>query len=351
MTHKTAPAFAHTSGPKDAKLAFVGEAFGEQESLTGLPFVGNAGQLLDQLCREAGFSRRECFCTNVFAARPPDNKLEYWCGTKTDAGKDYKAPALRQGKYILPEYLPELDRLKEELCSVKPNLIVALGATAFWALHGSSAISAVRGTTLSSTMTGAKLLATYHPSYLFKMWSHYTIVVADLMKAKREREFPEIRRPKREVLVNPTIEEIENYVAARLACPICILATDVETSRSQITMVGFAHARDRAIVIPFVDQRGTNYWPSVEAECRARSAVNALLSSEIPKLTQNGLYDIQYFLREGYTLRNFREDTMLLHHAHYPELNKGLGFLGSLYTQEPAWKLMRKNKEEHKRDE
>ena len=43
----------------------------------------------------------------------------------------------------------------------------------------------------------------------------------------------------------------------------------------------------------------------------------------------------------GYAVRNAAEDTMLLHHAIHPEMRKGLGFLGSLYTSEPAWKLMR----------
>jgi hypothetical protein len=44
-------------------------------------------------------------------------------------------------------------------------------------------------------------------------------------------------------------------------------------------------------------------------------------------------------------------DTMLLHHAMYPELPKSLGFLGSIYTNESAWKLMRQDSEELKRDE
>jgi len=64
------------------------------------------------------------------------------------------------------------------------------------------------------------------------------------------------------------------------------------------------------------------------------------------------MYDLQYILPLGIAARANLEDTMLLHHSHYPEMKKGLGFLGSIYTSEPAWKLMRTMKADtEKRDE
>lgn len=69
------------------------------------------------------------------------------------------------------------------------------------------------------------------------------------------------------------------------------------------------------------------------------------------KLFQNGLYDMQYFLKERMPIRNAHLDTMLLQHAKFPELPKGLGFLGSIHTDEPAWKLMREKADTVKRDE
>jgi DNA polymerase I-like protein with 3'-5' exonuclease and polymerase domains len=79
--------------------------------------------------------------------------------------------------------------------------------------------------------------------------------------------------------------------------------------------------------------------------------VQALLESEIPKVFQNGMFDINYLTRAGIYVRNCAHDTMLLHHVLYPELPKGLGFLGSIYSNESAWKLLRKHGEELKRDE
>jgi uracil-DNA glycosylase family 4 len=62
------------AGNADADLMFVGEAPGRDEDLQGLPFVGRAGKLLDQLLEEVGFDRGDVFITNVLKSRPPGNR-------------------------------------------------------------------------------------------------------------------------------------------------------------------------------------------------------------------------------------------------------------------------------------
>jgi uracil-DNA glycosylase family 4 len=62
------------SGNANADLMFVGEAPGMHEDLQGLPFVGRAGKLLDQLLEEVGFQRSDVFITNVLLCRPPENR-------------------------------------------------------------------------------------------------------------------------------------------------------------------------------------------------------------------------------------------------------------------------------------
>ena len=113
-----------------------------------------------------------------------------------------------------------------------------------------------------------------------------------------------------------------------------------------IEMVGFSASPFDAMVVPFWDKnKGGNYWPSTNVEGDARKVVKRLLENpSITKIFQNGLYDLQYLIKEGYRPRGCREDTMLYHHALYPEMQKGLGFLGSIYTSEPAWKTMRGKK-------
>lgn len=341
----TAPAFAHTSGPINAKLVLVGEAWGEQEALVQRPFIGYSGQELTRMLDEVGIARADCLLTNVLALQPPGNKIEALCGKKGDMGEGYALPPIQQGKYLRPEFLPELSRLREELLAVKPNLTVALGNVACWALLGSAGIGTLRGTITESTLCpGLKVLPTYHPAAVLRNWAWRPIVLADLLKAKREAEFPEIRRLRREALINPTLDEIHAWIV-REAHNAAALAVDIETARGQIDMIGFAASPTKLMSIPFFNT-GTfaNYWPSVADEVAARQAVQQLLTLPCPKIFQNGLYDMQYLLREGFTLRNVAEDTMLMHHALYPEMPKGLGFLGSIYCNEASWKLLNRRR-------
>ena len=350
MFQATSPFFA-TSGPRNAKIAIVGEAWGKDEAFAKMPFIGQAGQELFRMLKDAGISRKECFLTNVFNVQPEKNEIENLCGSKAEVGKDYSAKPLRMGKYFLPQYLPEVERLKVELTEVKPNLIIALGNTASWALLGQSGISKIRGT-ISSHPLG-KVLPTYHPAAVLRNWALRPIVMADLLKAAREKEFPEIRRPECFVTVSPTLGEIEQWYNTH-AIGSQYLSCDIETKRRQIEMVGFASSPQHSLVIPFIDfsKPGNRYWESVEQEVKAWEWVRKLLALPQPKVFQNGLYDLQYLLPMGLVPVNCTEDTMLLAHSLYPEMPKGLGFLGSVFTDHASWKLMRgKGHDEFKRDE
>ena len=164
------------------KIAVVGEAWGEQEEKSRAPFVGSAGYALTQMLDEAGILRSDIFLTNVFNLRPPGNKIEAFCGGKETAIAGY--PALVKGKHVRAEFIPELERLGTELGDINPNIIVALGNTAMWALLGRTAISKFRGTTDLSThtATGYKVLPTYHPAGIFHQYENRPVVVLDLMK-------------------------------------------------------------------------------------------------------------------------------------------------------------------------
>lgn len=335
-------------------IALIGEAYGEVEERERTPFVGPTGYELTKLLGEAGITRADCFLTNVFNLRPRGNRIEALCGGKDDAIPGY--PTLIKGKYVRAEFAHELDRLGDEILTVNPNLIVALGNTAMWALLGKTFISKLRGTTTLSTHTveGFKVLPTYHPAAIFRQWELRPTTVMDLMKAAREAEFPEIRRPKREIWIEPSLGDIERFYNEHIrGSPL--LSVDIETAGTQITCVGFATSSERAIVIPFLDPSGMgrSYWPNIKDECAAWGIIKRILGDgSIKKLFQNGLYDISFLYRGyGIKVRGAEHDTMLLHHALQPESLKGLGFLGSVYTDEGNWKQMRGKASTIKADE
>lgn len=334
-------------------IALVGEAWGEHEERERAPFVGPTGYELTRLLGEAGISRADCYLTNVFNQRPPRNKIEAFCGGKAGGIAGY--PALVKGKYVRAEFQPELDRLGDELCEVNPNLVVALGNVAIWALLGQTAISKFRGSTCLSTHTvkGFKVLPTYHPAAIFRQWQFRPVVIIDLIKAERERHYPEIRRPKRQIWIEPTLEDIYDF-HRRYVEKAESLSIDIETSGSHVTCVGIAPNSRLALVIPFFDPRrlGRSYWPDRKTERAAYEYIRLVCGSSIPKTFQNGLYDIAFLYRAlKIKVMNATHDTMLLHHALHPESLKSLGFMGSVYTDEGSWKQMRGNVTTIKKDE
>jgi hypothetical protein len=169
--------------------------------------------------------------------------------------------------------------------------------------------------------------------------------VQDLLKAKRESLYPDMRRPKREIWIQPTLEDIYEFDRKYLIGAERI-AVDIETIGRDITCIGFAPTKSLSIVIPFIvlGRTARAYWSDVAIEFKVRRIIQDILGRPTPKTFQNGLYDIAFLFRAWrVTVRGVEHDTMLLHHALNPESLKGLGFLGSMYTDEGSWKQMRHN--------
>lgn len=323
-----------------AKIAVVGEAFGAEEEKSRTPFVGASGQELTRMLAEAGIHRADCFLTNVFNVKPENNDVENLCTDKANGITEYGP--LKGGKYPRREYLPELSRLNDELRRVKANITLALGNTACWFLLRNSGISKIRGTVTASPY--GKVIPAYHPAAVLRDWSLRAVTVLDFAKARRESEFPEIRRPERIIYIEPDLADMEWFYAEKIV-PCKSISFDIETSGDQITCIGFAPDHSTALVVPFVDPRkpGSSYWNSAYAERLAWDFVRRVLATPQPKIAQNGLYDIHFLWRQyGIAVNNAGEDSMLAHHALQPESQKGLGFLGSVYSNETAWKLMGK---------
>lgn len=292
--------------------------------------------------------------TNVFNIRSPGNDLRHFLGDRANALPGYPRLAIAKataatGTYVRAEFAPELDRLGDEILTWNPNLIICLGNVALWALTGETGIGKLRGTTLNSTLTvsGYKLLPTYHPASIFRNYDNRPVVIADLMKAKRESAYAEIRRPVREIWIEPSLEDIRTFFQNHLQ-PTEPLSVDIETAGDRVTCIGFAPHEGLAIVVPFDDERAASgsYWNDVNAEREAWQLVRSVLEDRsIPKLFQNGAYDIAFLYRSmKIKVLGATEDTMLLHHALQPEALKSLGFLGSVYSDEGTWKDMRKAK-------
>ncbi len=293
----------------------------------------------------------EIYLTNVFNLRPKNNEIEDLCGPRVEGVPGW--PAIRPGKYIRAEFYKELERLRDELLRVSPNLIVCLGGTATWALLHNPGITKLRGAiTEAAPPFHGKVLPVYHPAAVLRQWEWRPVTVLDYSKAKREARFPEVRRPARRIYI---AEDIDDLYKIQKLSSLGPLSIDIETAADQITCIAFAFVENSVFVIPFVDNRQEegSYWSTLAEERVAWDTVRHLCTSPVPKIFQNGLYDMHFLWRSyGIPVRGIVEDTMLMHHALQPESPKGLGFLGSVYTNEASWKLMRtRGKTTIKKDE
>ena len=132
------------------------------------------------------------------------------------------------------------------------------------------------------------------------------------------------------------------------------LSFDIETAEGQTRCIGFAPSLRHAIVVPFwmPDPYFKKYW-SPEDEIKAWTWVKDLLEDEhIIKVAQNQTYDVSWLsFKNNIKVKGLIHDTMHAHHALQPEMEKGLAFLGSIYTNEGAWKTLAKFSKSTKADE
>lgn len=331
------------------EIMIVGEAWGEKEAEAGEPFVGPSGGVLKSMLRHAGVSYDDCYVTNVFNLRPAGNKLESLSAPKSEAIPGL--PQLGQKLWISARYKPEIDRLLAEIETIRPNVILALGATPLWAICHVLGIKKYRGTPIMSADGKVKVLPTYHPAAVMRQWKLRPIVIADIAKARAESLSPQLVRPRRFIYLEPSIADIEWFYETYIA-KAEIVSADIETKQGTITEIGFAPQWDRALVIPFYSHsKNTNYWSTPSEEFAAWKWVQRICA-EKRLVGQNFSYDLQYLWDKNHipTVK-VEDDTMILHHAMYPEMEKSLGFLGSIYTDEPSWKFMRADNETLKQED
>jgi uracil-DNA glycosylase len=174
--HARATQTVFGEGRRGAPLMLVGEQPGDREDVEGRPFVGPAGAMLDQALDDAGIDRERVFVTNVvkhFKWRPSGKRRLHE----------------RPNQAEIRACRPWLD-LEQEI--VRPDLLVALGATAAQAIIGRDfRITESRGRLLPPIDGGPRLLATFHPSAILRARTPedrermYAALVADLVTAAR----------------------------------------------------------------------------------------------------------------------------------------------------------------------
>ncbi len=162
----TASQLVFGDGNPDAKIMMIGEAPGKDEDRMGIPFVGQAGQLLDKMLKSIGLDRQQTYITNFIPWRPPGNRT----------------PSSEEISQLRPFMLKHI-QLK------KPDIIVALGGVSAKALLDTDlGILKLRGRFQERQFgleQSIRILPTLHPAYLLRAPAQKKLAFQDLVLLKR----------------------------------------------------------------------------------------------------------------------------------------------------------------------
>jgi len=312
-----------TSGPVTADIMLLGEAPGIEEDRTGKPFVGKAGNTLNTLLSQAGIIRSQCLIANVAREKAPGNDMKHYF-----VDKGCKIPTPRMLEYIAT--------LKKEIETYRPNVVVAMGNTALWALTGRKGIKHARGSVTTSTLVpGQKLVPSYHPQAVGYDWSLATTVVMDLKKALYHSGFPDIPEDRRQLIIDPTKA---NFIelCQRLLDEKEPVAVDIEAVQAHINRIGFSNSPVWAFTLGTLKGK-VPLFPERD-ELEIWEWIGRVIS-ELPIIYHNATYDLSVlFLRNGIPTYNLYMDTLVAAHNLWPELPKSLEYVTSILLDVPAWK-------------
>jgi DNA polymerase len=166
-------------GPRDARVMLIGEQPGDEEDLSGRPFVGPAGRLLDRALAEAGLDRAGLYLTNA---------VKHFKFERRGKRRIHKRPGTTEIEHCAWW-------LRQELETLDPEIIVALGATAARALLGRDVrIAEIRGRFLPLSER-ARLMITVHPAYVLRLPNAeqrraFDVLAADLAQVRDPAALP-----------------------------------------------------------------------------------------------------------------------------------------------------------------
>ncbi len=372
--------FQYTSGPRDADVLLVGEAWGSSEAREQRPFVGASGEILNKILAQAGLNRGDILCTNIMDQQPPQNKMTHFFHPTRDA-RATGQPCV-SGLYPSLELLRGRKKIHEQIFSHPRKLVIALGNYPLWALTEDcfsiadkegfkvpSGITAWRGSQLyvgdrnvgaPATVGGemdqsggalpgengpahgpdmgvgtVALMPTYHPAALIRKWDWRPALLHDIRNRAKIALEGDWSPPKYNFTIRPSFAVTEYFlhdILLMLKDKETILAVDLETRGPHIACIGIGWNKTHAFCIPLMQvEGGKSYWTIDEEFTIIKMLRTILFHKNARIIGQNWLYDMQYIKREWDVTATPYADTMVMQHLCWPGTPKGLAYISSMY--------------------
>lgn len=345
------PRIVPAEGDVNAKICIVGQAPGTEEVKKGRPFVGPAGGVLDHCLHAAGLIRNNCYITNLIKVRVHDNNMAPYFNDKvgfTEKGMEW------------------VTALREEVNLLNCDIVIPLGNEAMFALLGwgkeKPKITSARGYIWKSPFVDKPILPSIHPSATLRgnyLWRYY--IMHDIQKAKKivnaETWKPVYRRVN---VYSPGATDLEiaqfNINCAHLGtelvpidfrdcldtlhliyCDAKEVSFDIEVNNFEVSCISIGIDNHNILEIDLCNPLITED----EELVLWRYVAKVLGNPNIKKVGQNLIFDIHMLaFKYGIITRGDLVDTMIGHSLIYPDFEKGLDFLASIYSDQPYWKNM-----------
>uniref|UniRef100_A0A7C3WNE9 DNA polymerase I n=1 Tax=Dictyoglomus turgidum TaxID=513050 RepID=A0A7C3WNE9_9BACT len=292
-----------------SEIFFIGEAPGVEEDKKGIPFVGDAGNLLNACLREVGIDREKVSIGNICACRPPDNRVP------------------------LPKEVEScFEFLEQDILSLKPKVIVTLGNTPLKKfLKGVGGITRVHGKIFDCEEYNCKIIPLFHPAYILRNPQERTKFTNDLRtvkdflqgKIKIENESPV------DYKVVTNLAQFDWLVSQLHENDLW--AFDIETT-------GLDFMKDEIFILTFSWMENTGVLIDLRILTQKIDKdyifdkLKEVFENNSKKIAHNGSFDIEFLLSRGIIVNNYYCDTILMDHLLDENSPHGLEVLSEKYT-------------------
>lgn len=333
----------YEEGNPDSKIIALAEAPSYAEIREGRPLVGPSGEVFNNCLHTAGLRRGECYILNVWPfqvdkVKRGQSELFY----PRNSAKGPNDLLWQTGKGFTEFGLEEAGSTLERIQRSGANVILTMGQQALDLATGKSkAIMRWRGSPIQGLprVGGKSVIPTVHPAATLRgtyTWRY--LIIADMEKVKRHKEFKTLQVPQRNLIINPSIKDIYAYM--QRARDVGRVATDIEVINHQVSCFCICYDPKEAMCIPVGDEYGNSLWDEETEELIWFTYAAMMSDPRIMKINQNLVgFDAPFLLNQNNIFtRGDLGDPMIAQHICYPDFPKGLDFIASIHTDEPYYK-------------